>query len=457
MFGPDGGAGWSPGGGIPPFPTRALARDLPLALIFALALLAAQGGAEGARAQVVPSDSTTPPPVAPPPLPPPPRDTVASLQVVARSRAPVEAMAILFPRGSGSDPEGAPGAMALLARALELEMVRRFVGESVLVGSLVEPGRTTLTLAAPQDRLESVWHTAREVLETPLPEAAIDGARTELLGPLRFERGAPVRLFELEFDRLLMGVTHPWARPAQGTEGGLESVTVGMIREMQLRWIRLEEARMAVVGPESREGIARLIGHRGEPAVEPSPAVPSTLAADGERARLVLEREVVNAWVAVAWPVAPGTPRTSLEFTAHVLTELLAPPLSDPGLFSLTARVDDLPDGPVLRVVAAVLPGGAPAWEERILEAVRTLGEHPPPPDFLALFRRRFASQVLLRESLPEAEAARRATDLARSGAGRDLAAELHVLGGEDISVVVDALGPPRVLLYGPPERASDR
>ena len=422
----------------------------------ALALLAL-GQPEAGAAQVVPPDSTTPPAAPTPPPPPPPGDTVASLQVVTRSRAPVEAMAIVFPLGSGSDPEGAPGATALLARALERELARRFHGESVLVGSVVEPGRTTLTLAAPQERLESVWSTAREVLETPLPEATVEAARGDLLGPLRFERGAPVRLFELEFDRLLLGVTHPWARPSQGTEAGLASVTVDMLREMQGRWIRLGEARMAVVGPESEEGVARLIGHRDEPAVGPSPETPPSVAVDGQGARLVLEREVVNAWVAVAWPVASGTPRTALEFTAHVLTELLAPPLSDPGLFSLTARVDDLPDGPVLRVVAAVQPGGAAGWEERILGAVRALGEQPPPEDFLALFRRRFAAQVLLRESFPEAEAARRAADLARTGEGRDMAAELQLLGGRELSVVVAALGPPRILLYGPPESAAGR
>jgi len=425
---------------------------LPLRLV---ALLVALGWAEVAEAQVVPPDSTTPPPATTPPPPPPPGDTVANLQVVTRSRAPVEAMAIAFPRGSGSDPEGAPGATALLARALEGELLRRFEGESVLVGSVVEPGRTTLSLAAPQDRLESVWRTAREILETPLPDAAVEAARAALLGPLRFERGAPVRLFELEFDRLLLGVTHPWARPAQGTEAGLQAVTPGMLREMQTRWIRLSEARMAVVGPETPEGVARLIGHRDEPAVGPSPETPPSAVGDGEGRRMVLEREVVNAWVAVAWPVAPGTPRTSLEFTAHVITELLAPSLSDPGLFSLTARVDDLPDGPVLRVVAAVQPGGARGWEERILRAMVGLGEEPPAGDFLALFRRRFASQVLLRESFPEAEAARRAGDLVRSGVARDLAAELHALGGQDIALVMAALGSPRILLYGPPENAS--
>ena len=448
MSGPEGGVGPRTSSGA-----WIALLDVTLLLLALLTL----GLPHGAAAQVVPPDSTTPPPVASPPPPPPPGDTVASLEVVTRSRAPVEAMAMVFPLGSGSDPEGASGATALLARALEGELSRRFEGERVLVGSVVERGRTTVTLAAPQERLESVWATAREVLETPLPEAAVEAARADLLGPLRFERGAPVRLFELEFDRLLLGVTHPWARPSQGTEAGLAAVTVDMLRDMQARWIRLEEARMAVVGPETREGVARLIGHRGQPAVVPPSDTPPTVALDGQGARLVLEREVVNAWVAVAWPVAPGTPRTSLEFTAHVLTELLAPALSDPGLFSLTARVEDLPDGPVLRVVAAVQPGGAAGWEERILGAVRALGEEPPPADFLALFRRRFAAQVLLRESFPEVEAARRAVDLARTGQGRDMAAELQLLGGQELSVVVAALGPPRILLYGPPESAAGR
>ena len=171
---------------------------------------------------------------------------------------------------------------------------------------------------------------------------------------------------------------------------------------------------------------------------------------------MVLERDVVNSWVAVAWPVSPSLPRTSLEFTAHVLRELLTNSLGDPGLFSVTARVDDFPGGPVLRVVVAVEPGGVARWEEQVMGAVAALREELPPADFLSLFRRRFAAEVLLRESLPEVEAARRAGDLLHLGEARDLAEGVRELGGEEVRATLAAMGPPWVLLYGPGERPGD-
>lgn len=436
-----------PGGGRPG--RRRGWRPL-LALLLGLAGSALVPG--GARAQAVPPDSTLPAaaPVQPPT--PAPEDTVARLDVVSRPQAPAVAVALAFPHGSGDDPEGASGAASLLIRAVEREMGGRAATRHALVGSRVEVDRTTLTMVVPPDELDAAWRTLREVLTEPLPDAVIEGAREDLLGPLRFERGAPVRLFEVEFARLVLGVTHPWARPTQGTEAGLAAIAPATLRELQGRWLRLDEARLSLVGPRTPDEVLRMVAGRGE-GIPPRQADLPATPVNGTGTRVVLERDVVNSWVAVAWPVEPSLPRTSLEFTAHVLRELLTPALPDPGLFSVTTRVDDLPGGPVLRVVVAVEPGGVGRWEEQVLGAMDQLRSQLPPADFLSLFRRRFAGEVLLAESLPEVEAARRAGDLLHLGEARDLAQGVMELGEEEVRATLEALGPPWVLLYGPGER----
>lgn len=405
------------------------------------------------QAQAVPPDSTPAPPQVQAPIPAP-EDTVARLDVVTRRQSPVAAVALAFPHGSGDDPDGGSGAASLMARALELELQGRLATRHALVGSRVEVDRTTVTVVVPPEELELAWATLREVLATPIPDGSIQTAREDLLGPLRFERGAPVRLFELEFDRLVLGATHPWSRPTQGTEAGLESLTPALLRDLQPRWLRLDEARLSVVGPRTEAEMTHLVAGGEADVPSRSTDLPSP-PGNGEGSRVVLERDVVNSWVAVAWPLVDPVSRTSLEFTAHVLRELLTPSLADPGLFSVTTRVDDLPAGPVLRVVVAVEPGGVAGWEERVLGAVAGLREELPPTDFLSLFRRRFAGEVLLRESLPEVEAARRAGDLLHLGEARDLADGLHGLGAEELRATVAALGVPWVLLYGPGERGG--
>lgn len=417
-------------------------------------------------------------------------DTVASLAVRTLERAPVVAVALAFPAGSGRDPEGGSGAATLLARSLEERIRESLPGGAALVSSRVERDVIAFSVVTPPADWPGAWAVLRRVLYAePLPEAAVERAREAILGPLRFERGAPVRLFELEADRLALGTAHPWARPIQGTEAEVAAVTARGLDELRREWLRPGLASMTVVGPLDRNGLRGLVAVEGEeaspppvapvldslgglvspddpdtlppastepvPAVAPSPeATPPALLPPAWTAgeRRVLERNVVNSWVAVAWPAPPNLDRHHLAFAAHVVRELLTPVPADPGLFSITSRVEATPDGPMLRVVAAVLPGQTARWEERILAVIPGLLEAPPPDDFLAVYRRRFAGETLLALSLPEEEALTLAIGTARGVAPtHDPGEELPRLGSGELVGAVASLGPPRVLVYGPP------
>lgn len=445
----------------------------------------------------VPAGTVATPASGPQALPPPP-DTVAALAIHSVERAPVVAAALAFPVGSGSDPEGRSGAAALLARSLEVALRGSVPEASALVGSRVDRGSLVITLVTTPGEWPQVWSMASHTLfRDPLSPAVVERARRELLEPLRFQRGSPVRQFELESDRLLLGLGHPWARPIQGIETEMERLDASALQELHRRWIRWDEARVAVVGPVDRDDLRPLVSVRGEP--EPAPEVlpadpdavsdgapPDSLPRDSversgllpppasgggrlvvipdppppvesggqawsEGARAVLERDVVNAWAMVAWPAPAGVDRTRLEFAGHVLRELLSPSPPDPGLFSISVRVEELDGGPAIRVVAAVEPGAAPRWEQQILAAARRAVESPPPSEFLELYRRRFTGQVLLAESRPEVEAQRMALDLLVDGRVRDLPVVLRGLGSDEPAATLARLGEPRILLYGPP------
>jgi hypothetical protein len=64
--------------------------------------------------------------------------------------------------------------------------------------------------------------------------------------------------------------------------------------------------------------------------------------------------------------------------------------------------------------------------------------------------RRRFRSRMLLAESAPERAAARWVGDAARGTGLRRLNAEVWLLTPESLRSGAAALGPPRVLVYGP-------
>jgi hypothetical protein len=411
-------------------------------------------------------------------------DTVAALLVRTLERSPATAVALAFPAGSGNDPEGASGAASLLARTLEERIRGALPAGSALVSSRVERDLVAFSLVTPPDDWSTAWEAlARVLFREPLPAEAVEGARQEILGPLRFERGAPVRLFELEADRMVLGTAHPWARPVQGVETEVAGIPAEQIEALRLRWIRPEDARVVVMGPVDREGLRPWLSVHGETPPAP-PTIPDSIPADSTGAvvdpetaaprevepttpataapsppaqrawttgeRVTLEREVVNAWVTVAWPAPTDLSRTHLAFAAHVARELLTPVPADPGLFSVTTRVEETPGGPVLRVVAAVLPGQASRWEERILSTIPGLADSPPPDEFLAVYRRRFAGEMLLPLSLPEEGALRSAAELVRGTGPVDLEDEIHALGAEELVSAIRLLGVPRILLFGP-------
>jgi hypothetical protein len=161
-------------------------------------------------------------------------------------------------------------------------------------------------------------------------------------------------------------------------------------------------------------------------------------------------RDVTNAWIGAAFPARRDVPRTALEFIAQRLSILLNPTPRDPGLFGTDVRIDDLPDGPVIVVEAAVLPEEQARWEARILGTLAAIAGGYEDPALFPLHRRQFRNSTLTAESAPEVEGLRLAHDLLRTRELRDLARDIQGLQVGDIVREVAALGEPRILVFGP-------
>jgi len=427
-------------------------------------------------------------------------DVVARLAVLERPGSAATAVALAFPRGSGDDPDGMAGAAHLLATALEEEAALRLNRGAALVRIQAQRDRFQVALvAAPQDAWESYRTLSSVLFGTPVSQEAVERARTRIVSQLNFQQGSPVTEFEVEALRAVFGIGHPWARSEKGTLQEVAAIPVGRLQGLQAEWLRPGQAAAAVVGPvqglhevwsylreegaspppppsaaapepaadtlpapgtppeaDSLPGPGPVPGATPVPETEPSPQPPAPPAEPGSLPwttpeRLVLEREVISSWVAVAYPAPPGAPRTALEFLAYEIQESLNTIPPDPGLFAATARVESAPEGPILIVTAAVLPDAAEAWERRITRTVDRVVEGGLDPAFVQLRRRRFAGTTLLAEAHPEEEALRVAEDLLRNGEVRELAGELLRLRVPDLTGAAALLGPPRILIYGPP------
>jgi hypothetical protein len=177
------------------------------------------------------------------------------------------------------------------------------------------------------------------------------------------------------------------------------------------------------------------------------PAAPAW--SEGERIRLV--RDVTSGWIAAAYPIEPSSARTAVEFVAHrARSELMTQPPA-PGLFSMDIELQALPGGgDALLVRAAVLPDALDQWEARILETMGRISNEVLEPGFLRFHRRRFRNVRLVEDAAPEIEGLRSALDLMRDGRIRDLPAEIWGLDSEGSGRAAAALGPPRVLVFGP-------
>jgi hypothetical protein len=376
----------------------------------------------------------------------------AALAVSAHPWSTLVAVTVAIPGGSSEDPRELAGSTWLLGQAVRESLDAPLARVGATVSVSVDRNATTFQmLAAP-----GAWRGAYETLidgifEAPLGFTSLDRSRAELEGLFRFERGAPVREFQSELASLVTGSGSPWSHDPRGTSESVQRIAAPELSTLRRRTHSRGGAVVTIVGAlDAAPGILLYPGAAGDGGALVGRRAGGSGSAwsRGERRRLA--RPVTNTWIGAAFPAREDVSPTVLEFLSDRLREELNPTPRDPGLFGAEVRVEELPDGPVILVEAAVLPEDQVRWEERILRTVRALEERYREPSFFTLHRRHFLNRTLVRESAPEVEGIRIAMDLLREGRARDLLAEIDGLNAEQVLRALESLGDPRILVFGP-------
>lgn len=410
-----------------------------------------------------------------------------------------------FPVGSAQDPEGQEGTAALLGRALEDEAGQRLSGAAAHLQVDVSHDEFLVTLLASPEGWEGSVRIVESLLRgSGLSESRIGSLRDDQRARLVFEEGAPVRQFELERGRLLLGMGHPGARPVEGHRSSVEAISGSdPIRFLQ-RHLDAATAVVAVVGPVSRTDVEAVLGgpltlvdgvppFRETPALTGPPTVPTPTDEPTEvqapdtvprtpelppapRTRLrdtpfqplvipeggmgatawassdrtVVDEQLTSTWMAVAWPFPRDTPWTLLQFLAYALEGAVVPSPPGPGQYSTSVQIDRVDGLPVLVFQATVDPRVALRWEERILEGMPAMSQTPPTGSFFELGRRQFRTRLLMSMAAPEDRSRWLTRQVALDGEVTDVQGAIWRLTEEGLAGAAAAAGPPRVLLVGP-------
>ena len=122
----------------------------------------------------------------------------------------VVVVVVRFPVGTAQDPVDREGAAFLLGRTLEGQGNRTLpgLGASVRIDVGAEEFLVTM-ISDPQGWQQAVRELEALLFRDGVSVVDLEFARAELLEVLEFEAGAPVRAFELERERFLLGASHP--------------------------------------------------------------------------------------------------------------------------------------------------------------------------------------------------------------------------------------------------------
>lgn len=389
-------------------------------------------------------------------------DTLELLAVSERPWTSAVTVTLSFAGGYGDDAPGAEGTAWLLGLVLERAARANLAETGAAADIEVDGDRTWVTLRTTSSDWASAYGIlTRTLLTDPLDPALAAEARADLSGQVFFQRDAPVRAFELEAQRMLLGAGR--ARAPMGTASSVRGMTVETLEATRARIYRLDRARVAVVGGVAPADGAAVVGaHRtiarpGEQGwvIEGAPLAPRTSGWTWETGgRTSVADDITNNWILAAYPFSGDSPRRPMEFLAHLIGELIVIDPPAPGLISRRAEVRELPGGPVLQVTIAAQWPTVRAWEQRIVDIVERLSAGTLPLDDLYMQHRRFRSARTLELAEPEREGRRLLIEATDGGPG-ELLAPLQGLSSEEVQRAAADLGEPRVLVYGPGEPPS--
>lgn len=361
----------------------------------------------------------------------------------------------VLPLGTAQDPVGKEGTAWVTSELLRNEVSAALTQLPHRMEVEATPWYTLLVIQTAPESLVAASRLVDGILTGPPPnQFQLDRMKELTMAQLDFQEGSPVEAFRREVDRLLLGSAHPASRPGHGSVRSLPAVRLEDVEALWRQAQRLltpilklvpsaastrEDPVEAIPAPNQGEVDA---GGYGWGASREESLRPLWTEAD----RLRIIRPITNAWVTVAYPLPDDVPPGGAETVAGVLWEQLTPSPPDPTLFRLDTEVRDTPMGRALVITATVAPQGMDRWESRILQAVEQLARGEVAEPFLRSLLRRQRTRSIL-EQTPAGWLSNRALEALRTGSIQTgpLHPESH-----RVREWAGALGPPRILVYGP-------
>jgi zinc protease len=226
---------------------------------------------------------------------------------VERHAIPAVQIHLVIKTGAAADPAGRTGLAALTAglmtkgtptrSAVEIAEAIDFIGGSL--SSSVEEDLSTVTLTALKKDLSTALGLMSDVVLHPsFPAAEVDRVRRETLSGILAAKDDPEAVAEKAFAPLVFG-PHPYARPVEGLETTVPTLTREEAVGFHRTYYRPNNAALVVVGDlaprEARRAVQTAFGAWDKQAVT-QPAIPPMPALRERRVELI-DKDLTQATV----------------------------------------------------------------------------------------------------------------------------------------------------------------
>ena len=384
------------------------------------------------------------------------------LHVEARGLGAV-VVTLTVPTGSLDDPQGGRGTAAMVAASLTEEANLAMGALHARLESEVSRSLTRFRLISSPTDWETAWFWARTIVFAPPSQSSFERVRAQTLSDLAFSRGSPIAEFESQLSSLVSG--EALRASAFGTEESVSATSHAGAVAFHGQSYLAAESVVAIVGPEwslppappgpidrtaTTPDWARASSESRRDADAGDPDAPGP---DDDRTagrRVDLRRSVTASWIALAYPVRDGIPRTELEFVADLIARELDPDPPVPRSYDVEVAIVELPRGTSLLVRAVLHPDGARRWLAGAVGAVGRTVANPPSDVEFSRIRRGFRTRRLLADSDAASAGERISDDLLRDGRVRSLELEISRITPQSLARALNALGEPSILTFGP-------
>ena len=218
----------------------------------------------------------------PPTLPAPPPLRVPAVQtaklsnglelaVVEMHKVPVVDVTLLVGAGSVRDPADLPGLATFTASVLQegagtrgsLEIADEvaYLGARLFTSASFDAA--TVSLHVPKRRIGPALDLMADlVLRPTFPDTEIARQRALRRTQILQQQDQPVAMANIAFAAIVFGTTHPYGRPAGGTEASTAALNRDRVAQFYQTYYRSNGARMLVVGDISLAEAKRLVTER---------------------------------------------------------------------------------------------------------------------------------------------------------------------------------------------------